>query len=303
MSQPVADNGPPVAPAKRSSPARRSCRSPFIFWGGDVATFVANGGLETTKDSILARQGLNVKLTPGDDFDQQVKDYLDNKSPFLRGTLSMLGQASDKLNAKPETKPVVFLQLTWSAGDHLVGRSDFKTLNDLKGKKIALQKGGPHVGMLNDILRTAQAGLERHNGGLDRRRQRRQGAGRPVPQGREHRRLLRHFAGDDRPDRRTGIDRRRQRRTPWPGARRRFDGVHEPFHRRRVRLPPATSGRATGTGCEKFAAGYLKGCEELVDAKKKAAPAYKAAIHLAQDIWGKYPASRTPWPRRTTWTG
>ena len=25
---------------------------PFILWGGDVSTFVANGGLITTKDSI-----------------------------------------------------------------------------------------------------------------------------------------------------------------------------------------------------------------------------------------------------------
>src|SRR5207247_9987513 len=79
-----------------------------------------------------------------------------NKSPLLRGTLSMLGQVSDQLTAKPETQPVVFLQLTWSAGDHFVGRPDFKTLNDVKGKKIAIQAGGPHVGMLNDILRTAQ---------------------------------------------------------------------------------------------------------------------------------------------------
>src|SRR5205807_7410609 len=64
--------------------------------------------------------------------------------------------ASDRLTAKPETTPVVFLQLTWSAGDHFVGRGTFRNLNDLKGKKIALQKGGPHVGMLNDILRTVK---------------------------------------------------------------------------------------------------------------------------------------------------
>ncbi len=157
----------PVAASAKVKPGE-VVRVPFIFWGGDVATFVANGGLQTSKDSILGRQDLNVQLTKGDDFDQQVKDYLDNKSPFLRGTLSMLGQVSDQLTAKPETTPVVFLQLTWSAGDHLVGRSAFKTLNDIKGKKIALQKGGPHVGMLNDILRTAQAGLDGHIGRLDR---------------------------------------------------------------------------------------------------------------------------------------
>src|SRR5260370_13364413 len=129
---------------------------PFIFWGGDVATFHANGGLETAPESLFAKQGLKLKLTPGDDFGAQVKNYLDNKTPFLRGTLSMLGQESENLTKKAETTPVVFLQLTWSAGDHLVGRDKFKDLNDLKGKKIAIQEGGPHVGMLNDILNTVK---------------------------------------------------------------------------------------------------------------------------------------------------
>ncbi len=129
---------------------------PFIFWGGDVATFHANGGLETESGSIFDKQGLKLKLTPGDDFPAQVKDYVQGKSPFLRGTMSMLGLASEVVGKDPRTKPVVFLQLTWSAGDHMVSRESFKTLNDLKGKKIALQKGGPHIGMLNDILRTAQ---------------------------------------------------------------------------------------------------------------------------------------------------
>src|SRR5437868_2993778 len=86
---------------------------PFIFWGGDVATFHANGGLETAKDSLFDKQGLKFKLVPGDDFDKQVKDYLANKTPFLRGTMSMLGQVSAELTKKPETTPVVFLQLTW----------------------------------------------------------------------------------------------------------------------------------------------------------------------------------------------
>jgi ABC-type nitrate/sulfonate/bicarbonate transport system substrate-binding protein/outer membrane protein OmpA-like peptidoglycan-associated protein len=70
--------------------------------------------------------------------------------------MSMLGQAAGQIAGDPRSQPVVFLQLTWSAGDHLVGRADFHTIGDLKGKKIALQKNGPHVGMLNDILYTAQ---------------------------------------------------------------------------------------------------------------------------------------------------
>jgi hypothetical protein len=129
---------------------------PFILWGGDVATFHANGDLQTKEGTIFAKNGLKFKLTRGDDFPKQVKDYLEGKSPFLRGTMSMLGLASEVIGKDPRTRPVVFLQLTWSAGDHLVARDKLKTLADLKGKKIALQKGGPHVGMLDDVLRTAK---------------------------------------------------------------------------------------------------------------------------------------------------
>ena len=83
---------------------------PFITWGGDVATFMANGGLQTTPDSTYGEMGLKIKLTPGDDFVGQVKDYLQGESPFLRGTMRMLGQASEVLGRDPRTKPVVILQ-------------------------------------------------------------------------------------------------------------------------------------------------------------------------------------------------
>lgn len=129
---------------------------PFITWGGDVATFMANGGITTQPGSIYAGLGLNLKMANGDDFPTQVKRYLTGESPFLRGELRMIGLASEVLGADPRTKPVVILQLTWSAGDHMVARSHLRTLTDLKGKKIALQQNGPHVGMVDDILRAAQ---------------------------------------------------------------------------------------------------------------------------------------------------
>jgi outer membrane protein OmpA-like peptidoglycan-associated protein len=52
----------------------------------------------------------------------------------------------------------MILQLTWSAGDHCVVRKNIKTIKDLKGKKVALQQGGPHVGMLDDVLRNGNLG-------------------------------------------------------------------------------------------------------------------------------------------------
>ncbi len=129
---------------------------PFITWGGDMATFYANGGLQTQKGTIFGKQGLNLKLVPGDDFIQQVRNYMEGKTPFLRGTYRMIGMASEIIGSDPRTKGVVFMQMTWSAGDHCVARKELKTIEDLKGKTIAIQKGGPHVGMLDDILKLAK---------------------------------------------------------------------------------------------------------------------------------------------------
>lgn len=139
-----------VAPVRQTAPLE----VPYITWGGDVPTFYANGGLQTKAGSLFQQQGLNLRLVAGDDFVGQVKNYLAGKTPFLRGTTGMLGMASEVIGANPATKPVVFLQLTWSQGDHMVGRDGVK-LNELKGKKVALQRGGPHVGLLDEILTTA----------------------------------------------------------------------------------------------------------------------------------------------------
>ena len=133
-----------------------SLQLPYIIWGGDMATFYANGGLKTQSGSIFQKQGLNLNLTPGDNFIQQVRDYRSGKSPFLRGTYRMMGQASEVIGSDPRTKGVMIMQMTWSAGDHMVAREGVKTVTDLRGKTIAVQQGGPHIGMLDDVLKTAQ---------------------------------------------------------------------------------------------------------------------------------------------------
>ena len=129
---------------------------PYITWGGEAALFHANGGVKTQPGTIMEKQGLNIELVPGDNFQQQVRDYLSGKTPILRGTFRMIAQASEVIGRDARTKPVVFGQLTWSAGDHFVGRSTIRKISDLNGKKIAIQKGGPHVGMLYDMLKTAR---------------------------------------------------------------------------------------------------------------------------------------------------
>jgi hypothetical protein len=83
-------------------------------WGGDYR-FAANGGLTTKAGTIFQKQGLNVKLLPGDDFVQQVRDYRAGKTPFLRGTFHDR-PGSEVIGSDPRTKGVVILQMTWSAG-------------------------------------------------------------------------------------------------------------------------------------------------------------------------------------------
>ncbi|MFC1601455.1 ABC transporter substrate-binding protein [Candidatus Sumerlaeota bacterium] len=141
-----------VGPVTQTSPLV----VPFITWGGDMATFYANGGLQTRPGTIFHKQGFTLQLKAGDDFIGQVRDYMAGKTPFLRGTYRMMGMASEVIGSDPRTKGVMILQMTWSAGDHLVVRKDIRTVNDLKGKTIVLQRGGPHVGMLDDVLKTAQ---------------------------------------------------------------------------------------------------------------------------------------------------
>ncbi len=129
---------------------------PFITWGGDAATFYGNGGLETQQGSIFAKHGLNFKLVPGDDVIQQARNYLEGKTPFLRCTFRMAGMLSEVLGNNPETQGVVILQMTWSAGDHIVAREGIKTLADMEDTKGTAQMGGPHVGLIDDALKTPQ---------------------------------------------------------------------------------------------------------------------------------------------------
>ncbi len=137
-------------------PKGQTVQVPYILWGGDVATFLANGDLKTKPQSIFQQSGLDVQLVPGDDFVGQVRNYMEGKSPFLRGTMHMIGLAGEVVGSDPRTKPVIIMQLSWSAGDHIVARKAIRNLNDLKNKKIVCQQGGPHVGLLYDSLAAAK---------------------------------------------------------------------------------------------------------------------------------------------------
>lgn len=128
---------------------------PCITWGGESALLAANGGLETTPDSVYGKMGLKLKIVKQDDPIQQTKDYLSGKTPFWRGTFRMAGIAAEKMAEDPRTRGVVVLQLTWSAGDHIVATDKIRTISDMKGTTGCIQSNGPHVGLVDDVFQTA----------------------------------------------------------------------------------------------------------------------------------------------------
>jgi ABC-type nitrate/sulfonate/bicarbonate transport system substrate-binding protein len=268
---------------------------PFILWGGDIVTFHANGDLKTQPGSLFDQHGLKLELVPGDDFDAQLKAYFAGESPFLRGTFSMLGTKCDILGKDPRTKPVIFLQLTWSAGDHLVARSALRTLADLQGKKIALQRDGPHVGMLDDILRTARLTWKDINVEWTDDVTGDKG---PAESFRKDRTIDACFAiTPDMAALTGGLDK------TGDGKDKTVDGAH-------VLVSTADMKRSIADvyACRKdfydahkdivehFAAGYLKACEDVVQMKKDvkagSGAKYKDLLKLAQKVYGQDPKNK-----------
>jgi NitT/TauT family transport system substrate-binding protein len=145
-----------VGNVKKTTPMR----VPMITWGGDMVTILANGmDTRTQPGSAMAQAGLDYEFVLQDNFDKQLQDYLSGQSPYLRCTIGMCNQALDLINQDPRTKPVVIYQLTWSrGGDTLVAKNNIMTVDQLKGKTIAIQAYGPHVDFMTTLL--TQAGLK-----------------------------------------------------------------------------------------------------------------------------------------------
>lgn len=137
----------------------KAMKLPIITWGGDMATIYANGNqANTSKGSILDKQGVGLKLSRQDDFAKQLGDYLSCNTPYLRGTVGMVNMAAELINKDPRTAPKIIYQLTWSAGgDAMIVKEGIHSPKDLKGKTVAVQAYGPHVDYLAKII--ADAGL------------------------------------------------------------------------------------------------------------------------------------------------
>ena len=132
-------------------------RMPYITWAADGVTIHANGGEKPNPSSKLARAaGSPVQLSRQDDFNQQLKDYITGKSPFLRGTMGMINLATEGLvSIHPDLEPMVLFQLSWSTGADGFVAKGVNQLSDLKGKSIVVQRTGPHMDLVFVLIQDA----------------------------------------------------------------------------------------------------------------------------------------------------
>jgi hypothetical protein len=276
---------------------------PCLPGGADLATILANGGRTTRPDSIYGRMGLRLELVDGSDFRAQVRHYVSGRSAFVRGTFGVLGHASEALNTDARTKPVVFLQLAWSAGAHLVARAGCRTLNDLKGKKVALAEGGPHAGLLDDALRAAGLKWQDVTAVWTG-----QAAGPGGPAGK--------FRADASVDVCLVGTRDMQGLTGEPGgtgAGKAAPGAHvlvSAAHLKRSLADVCAVRKdfhdANGEVVKKLAAGYLKGCEELLGLRARlgkdgaARARYRQVLGLGREVFGEDRAPGDEGPDRLT---
>lgn len=261
-----------------------------ITWGGESALFVANGmSRETTPDSIFGKLGIKIRLNVQDDPIKALKDYRSGKTPLWRGTLRMAGAVSEVFAADPRTNARPVVQMTWSLGDHIVARQHVKTLSDLKGTTGCFLPMGPHEGLVHDSLSAAQLGwkdVKIVDAPVLA------GPGGPAD-------VLRNNPNVDwvaviTPDM---LDLTGGLQSIGSGAEKTVEGAHVLVSTSELSRSIADMffvrgdfDDAHGDFVEKFRAGYLKGCEEVIAWKKayesRGSADYMKLLQFVQDMFG-----------------
>lgn len=123
---------------------------PVITWGADVKTKLAE------MNGIFKDEGLNVSLYLENDLAKQANDCISGKTPFIRGTMGMVCDAADALEARG-LEMVVIYQLSWSVGGDAMVAREGKTLKNIR--TVALQIGGPHMDYAANVFKSAGRSL------------------------------------------------------------------------------------------------------------------------------------------------
>lgn len=132
-----------------------------VSWPGYVGGIMANGGFAENSESIFTKKyGLPVKFVLIEDIDARGKAFAKGGPDGVDVVWSTVDFWANELPNFVEggINGKAFLQVDWSrGGDAIVANDYIKTVEDLKGKKIALVQYTPSHWLLEDVLR--QSGL------------------------------------------------------------------------------------------------------------------------------------------------
>jgi NitT/TauT family transport system substrate-binding protein len=123
-------------------------------WGGYAPGIYFNEGFKSSPRSRYMRDyGLNVEFKLIDDFDASRQAWIADEVHLLGNEVSAMATEMERLASQD---PRVFMQVDWSrGGDAIIGRRGIKSINDLKGKSVAVTPSTPSQTFLLFALESA----------------------------------------------------------------------------------------------------------------------------------------------------
>ena len=156
-------NDEQTKPSKKTSDIKVSDDDVLVVqvftWGGYAPGIYFNEGFDVNKHSRYYKDyGLKVKFELIDDFDASRVAFMTDKVHLLGNEVSAMATEMERLGP---ADPQVLMQVDWSrGGDAIVVKRNIKTVNDLKGKRIAVAPFTPSQTFLIFALESAGLKLE-----------------------------------------------------------------------------------------------------------------------------------------------
>jgi len=158
------DTTKPLPPlATTSSDDSAEVRVRINVWVGCAGGLVANGGLETTPDSIFANKGVKVSFKIIDDWTEGASALATNNVDVMLTTLDVYAKDYGQFQEKGFGSHA-FLMVDWSRGaDGVIGKQGINSIEDLAGKSIAFAPYTPSHFLLWNGLKASGLTTEQRN--------------------------------------------------------------------------------------------------------------------------------------------
>ncbi|HRW75305.1 MAG: OmpA family protein [Lewinellaceae bacterium] len=128
----------------------------LVTWGGYAPGLYYNNGSEPSEDSRFYKDyGLKVRFVKNDDLQSALNAWIADEYDVLVQTADAFPLYTFPGDLA-QYKPQVFMQVDWSrGGDVIIAKRGINSINDLKGKRIAVTEPAPSQTLLISALEAA----------------------------------------------------------------------------------------------------------------------------------------------------